>query len=108
MIKITIRKHADSYIGFETLGHADYAEEQYDIICAAVSVLVINTLNSLETLTKDSFDFDEDSETGYMKCRFQTSLSDGGRLLMDAMVLGLAQICDNYGNKYTQLLFEEV
>ena len=46
---------------FEVVGHAGYAEEGYDIICAAVSVLVVNAVNSIETFTDDTFaDADED------------------------------------------------
>ena len=37
----------------ESNGHAGYAEEGQDIICAAVSALIVNTVNSVETLTED-------------------------------------------------------
>ena len=56
MITITVKKRNDTYIEFRIKGHAGYAEEGQDIVCAAVSVLIINTVNSLETFTEDKFE----------------------------------------------------
>ena len=35
-------------------GHAGYAEKGHDIFCAAVSILIYNLQNSIESLTDDS------------------------------------------------------
>ena len=48
MIHVTIyenQKH--EYTAFNCIGHAQYGEPGEDIVCAAVSVLVINTINSI-------------------------------------------------------------
>ena len=50
MITITVKKRNGNYLEFVSKGHAGYAEEGQDIVCAAVSVLVINTVNSLEDI----------------------------------------------------------
>ena len=42
MITITVKKRNGNYLEFVSKGHAGYAEEGQDIVCAAVSVLVIN------------------------------------------------------------------
>ena len=55
MITVEIRKSNGEYVGFSSKGHAGYAEEGYDIICAAVSVLTVNTINSIEKFTDDAF-----------------------------------------------------
>ena len=47
-IVIFKKKKLDYTVGFETLGHAGYAKRGEDIICSATSVLVINTINSIE------------------------------------------------------------
>ena len=60
MITITVKKRNGNYLEFVSKGHAGYAEEGQDIVCAAVSVLVINTVNSLETFTDDQFEVQED------------------------------------------------
>ena len=55
MITVTIYKDSGQYAGFTARGHAGYAEEGFDIVCAAASALTINCLNSLEAFTEDSF-----------------------------------------------------
>ena len=69
------------YRGFTCEGHAGYADYGQDIVCASISVLVINTINSLE---------------------------DTSKVLMDSLVLGLTQIEKQYGKKHCKLTFEEV
>ena len=49
MICITVTESDGEYISVESNGHAGYAEEGQDIICAAVSALIVNTVNSVET-----------------------------------------------------------
>ena len=51
MTTITIYKSdKGSYKGFTCKGHAGSAMSGKDIVCAAISILVINTVNSLEEL----------------------------------------------------------
>ena len=60
MISVVITKHNDEYSGIEFNGHAGYADSGEDIVCAAVSVLVINTFNAIERFTDDAFNSDYD------------------------------------------------
>ena len=49
MIQITIFQDSEHKAsGIELNGHAGYGEEGYDIVCAAVSALALNTVNSIE------------------------------------------------------------
>ena len=48
MIKITVMKHAGEYRGFVVSGHAGFAKAGKDIICSAVSVLTVTTVNALD------------------------------------------------------------
>ena len=51
MIEVTVYKTMrHEYAGFDMSGHAGYDDIGKDIVCAAVSVLVINTLNSMSVL----------------------------------------------------------
>ncbi len=45
-------------------GHAGYADEGEDIICAAVSALALNFFNSVETFTEDGFEGGAGQESG--------------------------------------------
>ncbi len=105
MITVTIYKHSNQYKGFRCEGHAGYADEGYDIVCAAVSVLTVNTVNSIETFTEDAFSGEE--KDGFISCMLTESVSHETTLLMDSMVLGLTSIQENYDN-YMQLRFKEV
>ena len=87
MITITVKKRNGNYLEFVSKGHAGYAEEGQDIVCAAVSVLVINTVNSLETFTDDQFEVQEDD--GYVSFHFTAPVTERGILLMDSLILGL-------------------
>ncbi len=106
MIKITVIKHADEYRGFVISGHAGYAKAGKDIICSAVSALSVTTVNALEKLAHVYVEAEQDD--GYISCQFPKGVNPEGKLLMDAMILGMQQICENYGKRYTQLRFEEV
>lgn len=109
MIRTTIyRNHAGQYLGFSCIGHAGFAEHGSDIVCAAVSALVINTANAVELFTKDAFAAETDPESGLIAIRFQSPAGHDGKLLLDTMVLGLQNIQDQYGTDYSLLTFEEV
>ena len=56
MTKITIfRNQKQEYLAFSCVGHAEYADAGEDIVCAGISVLVINTINDLGMFTKEQF-----------------------------------------------------
>lgn len=110
MINVTIYKNSsDNYQGFMFNGHAGSADYGKDIVCAAVSVLVFNTVNSLEALTTEAFSFENDKSDGYFKLEFEhNELSKEARILMDSLVLGLQGIRDNGNKKYIRIIFKEV
>jgi len=101
MIKVTIFKDNDNIItGFKILGHADYAEKGSDIVCAAVSALVINTLNSMEHFTSDTFNVKQDEDKGLIEFHVVRPISGNGNLLLSSLALGLQGIADEYTGKY--------
>lgn len=108
MIKITIKKKDSIIYGFTSSGHADFAKSGKDIICAGVSAIVINAINSVEEFTQDKFKLDEQQESGKINFDFSQSPSEKSQLLMESMVLGLKGIQQNYGKKYIILNFREV
>ncbi len=117
MTTVIIRKSKQNeYKSFTCMGHAGYPKKSlfhrnqpdFDIVCCAVSVLVTNTNNSLELLSKDEVSVETNEDTGFMHFVFEKPLSENGKLLMDSLVLGLSHIEKEYGNKYLKLTFEEV
>ena len=106
MITIKVRKKNGSYEEFISKGHAGYAEAGQDIVCAAVSALIITTVNSLEEFTDDKFDVQE--KDGFVSIHFRNGLSERGMLLMDSLLLGLTEIAGSYNNRYLTVKVKEV
>ena len=109
MTKVTIYKNVkNECVGFKALGHAGYAEEGEDIVCAAISILTINTMNAIETFTDADISLETDGEIGFIEYRIEEPTKETS-LLLDTMVLGLQTMADdeNYA-EYIDLLFEEV
>ena len=105
MIKVTIyQNHSGIYCGFRMEGHAGFAAYGSDIVCSAVSVLVINTMNSIEQFTDDQFNGAVHKEKDVVSFEILSEpLSEAARLLMDSLVLGLKAVQDEYGKKYIKI-----
>ena len=71
-------------------------------------MLVINTINSIDTLTKTVPLVETDQKSGYIHCSFEDDITDDATLLMEAMLLGLSQIKEQYGTKYIDVKIKEV
>ena len=89
--------------GFRIEGHAGYADSGYDIICSAVSVLTINTVNSIDRLTDDYFEFEQDEDEGLMMLRMK-EFSEASEILLRSMRIGIEGIAEEYGNEYVRII----
>ena len=107
MTTILIRKTKDSYQGFNCIGHAGYADAGSDIICAAVSVLVFNTLNAIESYTDDTMKGVTNDEAGLVDGGFEFPGSERGKPFVYTMILGLTGIEKKDGEKFLRLEIEE-
>ncbi len=111
MIQVEIDRDAACRIcGFRMEGHAGFAEEGEDIVCAAVSMLVINTINSIEQFTKAIFSVDSaEEEGGFLAFQLKRAHSPQERhdveLLLEAMYFGLQSVQEAYAN--TIEIFDE-
>ena len=109
MTQITIYRNQNREVErFFCTGHAGYDEKGYDIVCASISVLVINTINSIETFTSTAFTCEADEDTGDIDFQFTEEISPDASLLIESMILGLKEIQNNYGKKFLVLDFKEV
>lgn len=110
MIYITVyhESRTNHLIGFQTSGHAEYAQSGMDIICSAVSALTITAINSIEELTDMEFKFQEDEEKGRMDYQLISPVSSEADLILRSMVIGLKGIEQQYGKKYLKVNTKEV
>ncbi len=85
MIRARLWRNGDKrFTGFEISGHAGYADEGSDIVCAAVSILATTCANSLESVCgiQPAVDGGED---GYLKVMLPPQMTEGQ--LHDAQVI---------------------
>ena len=108
MTKITFYQRVDgTFQGFHSQDHAGYSAEGQDIVCAAVSALVINFVNSLDELTDDHYQIDVNQEDAEIDVVFTEELSEEGSLLLRSLILGLTSVEEEHG-QYLDVIFKEV
>lgn len=88
MIEVSISSN-----GIRMNGHANRSVAGQDIVCAAISALTCNLINSLEDLTDNRIRADTDSGKAAVEWE---QLDKNGRLLVDSWFLGLTAINREY------------
>jgi len=89
MIKVTLNKTDGKLHGFTVKNHGE------SIVCSAVSMLTINTINAIESFTSADFSCDYDENGGYIK--FVLNKPDENTLLLlRTMELGLQSADEMY------------
>ena len=102
VITVTITEH-----GLTVDGHAGYAKTGNDIVCAAVSAMTINCINSIETFTETLFYCDTNEADGMISFRITEKNGTDAQLLLKSLILGFENMESNY-EEYIDLIFEEV
>ncbi len=107
MVKITFfQDQKQRLTGFECRDHAEFADEN-DIVCAAVSALVINCMNSVEMLTDARFVSDICEADARIEFHLEDEESEDAQLLLKSLALGLEEMERN-NEEYIDVIFEEV
>ncbi len=105
MIKVSFKyDHNNDPVGFICTGHAGFAAFGKDIICAGVSALVINCINSVSTFTDNKFDLDTDEKKGYIRFVLKGEPSQEAKLLLKSLKLGIDAIIQDEGSKFVKLV----
>lgn len=105
MIQVHFNYRSDQIAGFKLKGHAESGPYGQDIVCAAVSALAINTVNSLEQLVHiKPYVIADDEEGGYMEMKLTNDQFQDSevQLLLKSFELGLQDIEKNY-DKYIEI-----
>ena len=87
---VTIKQR---YNGLSIDGHANFAEQGKDIVCAAVSVLAQTLIASIEELTDD--DVRSVIEHGHIELNYR-NLSETSRVLIDSFLIGCRMLESEY------------
>lgn len=100
MIKVFVRTSNQQVVSFEIHGHAGFDVNGKDIVCAAVSVLAYNCINSCEVLAGTALHV---TDTGQkMSVSIPQNVSKEVCLLISSFVLGIEQISQQYP-EYVQI-----
>lgn len=104
MIQVLVKKQNETITGFHIEGHSGFADRGQDIVCAAVSALAINCVNSIEEFTEDEFSIGSDEERGMIDFFLTGEVSEQSRLLLDSLILGIRGISEMYGERYVSII----
>lgn len=88
MIAVSVRKDK-----IQISGHANYAEEGKDIVCAGVTALTQTLVKSIEDLTEDKIEYDISPGRADIKYR---NLSGKAKTLVDSFFIGICMIADEF------------
>ncbi len=82
--------------GIQIRGHAYYAPEGYDIVCASISALMWAFIESVEQMTEDKIKYDV--SPGRADIYFR-NLSETGKVLMSSFFIGVQSVEAEYPDR---------
>ncbi len=104
MIRVTVYRNDEGRpFGLCVSGHARYAVNGNDIVCAAVSILVINTVNAIRKFTSEELYQRAEEETGTIEFKVPSKVGHDADLLLRSLILGLEGIRNEYGKQYISI-----
>ena len=95
MIHATFIRRKGNLESVELTGHAGSGEYGFDIVCAAVSTLSINLVNSLEVLADCKADLAIDEIDGVDISHITRKTDEKVQLLFGSFLLGMTNLAEN-------------
>lgn len=95
MIKFKVERNAEGKIvRLDVKGHAGYAENGFDIVCAAVSTACTMTVNGIEA--KKLADITYVQKDGFLECNIPDKREEGADVLLDSLMITIYEIAKQY------------
>ena len=91
MIKVTIKYSEDKFKSLEVKGHAKSDEYGKDLICAAVSAVVIGGMNNIKNINQ----FEYSVEEGLVELKAKSNLSEHDEIVIETIITGLKTIAED-------------
>lgn len=112
MIKVILKTKEKSIVGFQVSGHAEYEEIGKDIVCAGVSVLTYNTINTLEEIIKLTKEIEYNIKDNFIELEiYPDKLSDklmhDTQLVLKSFEMGIISILKEH-QEMIGLYYKEV
>lgn len=93
MVKVEIIYKGKGLQSFHVKGHANTAPHGQDLVCAAVSAIVIGGMNAIENIDED---FSYEMEEGDIKLECNGAISEHDETVLETMILQLKTIQASY------------
>lgn len=106
MIDVEIKKKNTVITNMMIQNHAEFDIEGRDIVCAAVSALVLNSINTITHLLDYPLHYDIDEEKAVIQIHHD-GISKDVNLILASLELGLRNIREVYPN-YIGIHYKEV
>ena len=100
MITVTFERKEDRVISFTAEGHAGYAEAGSDIVCAAVSAILITAANGVVSVLGIDAPVRQTDEIGFLRLDLPDDLTEEQRrdasLVLAVAQQGLQSVSEQY------------
>ena len=93
MVKVFVKYQNNEIVELTIQGHANYDEKGKDIVCAAVSSIVITSVNGIMRLQKESIDFQETDAEINIKIKKQDEITK-------TLIFNMFVLLDELANQY--------
>lgn len=102
MINVVFDRNQDGTIHTFTMsGHADFAENGKDLVCAGASTVSFGTVNAIAAICGVELDVEMEGEGGFLRCRvpkkLDTDTYEKVQLLLECMFYSLKTLEEQYG-----------
>lgn len=101
MIEIKVVRENGELLGYEIKGHAKFANEGEDIVCAAVSVLAQTGIFSLSRLL--SLEVQKTIDKGSLSCSLPENITEEkkkeAKLIMNTVLVGMYETARSYPDR---------
>ncbi|ACB84125.1 ribosomal-processing cysteine protease Prp [Natranaerobius thermophilus] len=99
MIQVEVYRKKGKICGFKVEGHADYAREGEDIVCAAISALSLTGVFASEKLCNLSKQITQPEE-GLLSLEMPTGLDEQQQqtyeIILETVIIGIYETAKNY------------
>lgn len=110
MITVKVLQGRTGIRGYKIKGHAGFAEEGQDIVCAGVSVLAQTAIIGLEQFLPGKFLY-KIGRSGSLECRLHSDLTPqqdhDAQVILVTMLQGLEAMRQEYG-EFIEIALQEV
>ena len=104
MVKVNVKHKENKVISLTMKGHADFAKEGQDLVCAGASSIVVGMMNALGEMAPETCDFL--MKKGHVEILVK-KVCDHNQILLEALIYQLKTLQETY-SQYITIIEQEV